>query len=74
MTILEKNLFNSHMAIIWKLLFRMEKKVIKLRHGFETHEKTFSEIAEILDISKQSAFQYYKQGINAIRKMLRDAA
>jgi len=74
MKVLEKNIDKNHMKVIWKILYRMEKKVIKLKHGFEGPEYSFAEIGEILNISKQSAFQYYKQGINAIKKMLKDAA
>ena len=70
MTILDINLYKNHIQFIFILLNDMEYKVIRLKHGFETNEKSYTQIGDILDISKQSAYQYYKQGINRIRILL----
>ncbi len=69
MKILETNLNKSTMSIIFSILLSTEKKVIRLKHGFEGPEYSFKQIDYILDISKQSAYQYYWQGINRIRNI-----
>ncbi len=69
MKILETNLNKSTMSIIFSILLSTEKKVIRLKHGFEGPEYSFREIGEILEMSKQSAYLYYWQGINRIRNI-----
>ena len=70
MNILNTKIDKNYIQLLFTILMDKEKEIIKLKHGFEGDPYSFTEIGEILDISKQSAFQYYKQGIKRIRKLI----
>lgn len=70
MKTLEKNIDKNHMEVIWKILNEKETAVIKLKHGFEGYELNWRQIGKKLNMSEESARQYYNQGIRAIRRVL----
>ena len=74
MKILETKLNKNCIKILLAMLRDMEKNVILMKHGFYGNEYSFSEIGENLNISKQSAYQYYWTGIRRIRKIFKEAA